>query len=68
MFAETYNLYKQKKAVEARLLSYKTHDGDIPNFEKDEVDLFGSEVKTVFRDHSRNESGQNRKTFQLQQS
>ena len=37
--------YKQKKAVEARLLWYKTHGGDIPNFEKDEADLFGSEAK-----------------------
>ena len=25
MFAEIYNLYKQKKAVEARILWYKTH-------------------------------------------
>ena len=48
MFAEIYNLYKQKKAVEARLLWFKTHDGDIPNFEKDEVDLFGSEAKQFF--------------------
>ena len=45
---EIYNLYKQKKAVEARSLQYKTHDGDIPNFEKDEVDLFGSEAKQFF--------------------
>ena len=31
--------------VQARLLWYKTHGGDRPNFEKDEVDLFGSEAK-----------------------
>ena len=43
--SKIYNLYKQKKAVEARLLWYKTHGGDIPNFEKDEADLFGSEAK-----------------------
>ena len=30
--------------------------------EKDEVNLFGSET-TIFRGHSRNKSGQNRKTF-----
>ena len=48
MFAEIWNLYKQKKAVEARLLWYKTHGGDIPNFEKDEVDLFESEAKQFF--------------------
>ena len=48
MFAEIYNLYKQKKAVEGRLLRYKTYGGDIPNFEKDKVDLFGSEVKQFF--------------------
>ena len=48
MFAEIYSLYKQKKAVETRLLWFKTHDGDIPNFEKDEVDLFGSEAKQFF--------------------
>ena len=48
MFAEIWNLYKQKKAVEARLLWYKTHGGDILNFEKDEFDLFGSEAKQFF--------------------
>ena len=48
LFEEIYNLYKQKKAVEARLLWYKAHGGNIPNFEKDEVDLFGSEVKQFF--------------------
>ena len=48
MFAKIYNLYKQKKAVEARLLWYKTHGGDISNFEKDEVDLFGTEAKQFF--------------------
>ena len=42
---QKYKPYKQKKAVEARLLWYKTHGGDIPNFEKDEADLFGSEAK-----------------------
>ena len=68
MFAEICSLYKQRKAVEASLLWYKTHDGDILNFKKDEVDLFGSECETVFRGHSRNKSGQNRKTFELQQS
>ena len=45
MFAKIYNLYKQKKEVEARLFWYKTHGADIPNFERDKVDLFGSEVK-----------------------
>ena len=45
MFAEICNLHKQKKAVEARLLWYKAHGGDTPNFEKDEVGLFGSEAK-----------------------
>ena len=48
MFEEIYNLYKRKKAVEARLLWYKIHGGDIPNFKKDEVDLFGSEAKRFF--------------------
>ena len=46
--SKIYNLYKQKKAVEARLLWYKTHGGDIPNFEKDKVDLFASETKQFF--------------------
>ena len=41
-------MYKQKKAVEARLLWYKIRGGDIPNFKKDEVDLFGSEAKQFF--------------------
>ena len=68
MFAEICNLYKQKKAVEARLLWCKTHGSDIPNLVKDKVDLFGSEAKQFFRSHSRNKSGQNRKTFHLQQS
>ena len=49
MVAEICNLYQQKKAVEARLLWYKTHGGDIPNFEKGEVDLFGSETKQFFK-------------------
>ena len=48
MFAGIYRLYKQKKAVEATLLWYKTHGGDIPNFEKGEIDLFGSEAKQFF--------------------
>ena len=48
MFAEIYKPYKEKKAVEARLLWYKTHGGDTPNFEKDEVDLFRSEAKQIF--------------------
>ena len=48
MFAEICNLYKQRKAVEASLLWYKTHDGDILNFKKDEVDLFGSDAKQFF--------------------
>ena len=42
-------MYIQKKAVEARLLWYKTYGGDIPNFEKGEVDLFGSETKQFFK-------------------
>ena len=49
MFAEIYNLCKPKKAVEARLIWYKTHGSDIPNFENDEVDLFGSEAKQFFK-------------------
>ena len=48
MFAEICDLYKQKKAVKARFLWYKTHGGDIPNFEKDHVDLFGSEAQQFF--------------------
>ena len=48
MVAKICNLYQQKKAVEARLLWYKTHGGDILNFEKDEFDLFGSEAKQFF--------------------
>ena len=48
MFGEIYNLYKQKKTVEARLFWHKTHGGDIPNFGKDKVDLFGSEAKQFF--------------------
>ena len=48
MFAEIYKPYKEKKAVEARLLWYKAHGGDTPNFEKDEVDLFRSEAKRIF--------------------
>ena len=40
MCVEIYKLYKEKKAVEVRLLWYKIHGGDILNFEKDEVDLF----------------------------
>ena len=48
MFAEICDLYKQKKAVKARILWYKTHGGDIPNFEKDQVDLFGSEAQQFF--------------------
>ena len=48
-FEEIYNLHKQKKAVEPRLLWYKTYGGDIPDFEKgEEVDLFGSEAKQFF--------------------
>ena len=38
----------KKKAVEARLLWYKTYGSEIPNFKKDEVDLFGSEAKRFF--------------------
>ena len=49
MFAEIYNLYKQKEAVEANLLWYKTHGADTPNFEKDGVDLFESEAKQFSR-------------------
>ena len=48
MFAEIYNLCKLKKAVEARLLWYKTYGGDILNFEKDEIYLFESEAKHFF--------------------
>ena len=48
MFAKICRLYKQKKAVKATLLWYKTHGGDTPNFEKDEIDLFGSEAKQFF--------------------
>ena len=48
MVAEICSLYQQKKAVEARLDWYKTHGGDILNFEKDEFDLFEGEAKKFF--------------------
>ena len=43
MFAEIYNLYKQKKTVEARLLCHKTHGSDVPILKK--IELIYLEVK-----------------------
>ena len=38
MFAEIYKLDKQRKVAQARLLWYKPHGEDIPNFEKNKID------------------------------
>ena len=68
MFGEIYNLYKQKKTVEARLFWHKTHGGDIPNFGKDKVDLFGSEAKQFFEVIQETKVGKIERAFHRQQS
>ena len=41
-------IYKRKRS-KLGYFGIKTHGGDIPNFEKGEVDLFGSETKQFFK-------------------